>query len=60
MHKHRPDCLGFAEARGYVDRGAIGQRHHGAYTRDRHQASAHIIVPDDDQQAAVQDADLFA
>src|SRR5262249_45221664 len=29
-------------------------------TRDRHQAPAHIIVPDDGQQAAMQDAELLA
>jgi len=29
-------------------------------TRDRHQAPAHTIVPDDDQQAAMQDAELLA
>ena len=44
----------------YVDGGAIGQRHHGADTGDRHQAPAHVIIPDDGQQAAVQDADLLA
>ena len=58
--KHGPDCFGFAEASGHVDRGAIGQRHHGADTRGRHQAPAHLIIPDDGQQAAMQDDDLFA
>src|SRR5208282_4485442 len=31
-----------------------------ANTGNRHQASAHVIVPHDDQQAAVQDPDLRA
>ena len=30
------------------------------WTRGRHQASAHIIVPDDGQHAAMQDDDLLA
>ena len=42
--KHRPDCLGFAEASGHVDGGAIGQRHHGANTRGRHQAPAYLVT----------------
>src|SRR6185436_14331826 len=46
--------------RGYIDGGAIGQRHHGADTRDRHQAPAHLIIPDDGQQAAMQDTELLA
>jgi len=58
--KHRPDRLGVSEAGWHVDGGAIGQRHHGADTGDRHQAPAHVIIPDDGQQAAVQDADLLA
>src|ERR1035437_6383938 len=39
--KHGPDRLGFPEASGNVDGGTIGQRHHGANARDRHQAPAH-------------------
>ena len=31
-----------------------------ASTRDRHQAPAHVVIPDDGQQAAVQDAELLA
>jgi hypothetical protein len=58
--KHRSDRLGALEAGRHVDRGAIGQRNHRADTGDRHQAPAHIIVPDDGQQPAMQDADLFA
>src|SRR5438046_3066649 len=58
--KHGPDGLGFSEASGNVDGGAIGQRHHRADTGHRHQAPAYVIVSDDDQQAAVQDDDLFA
>jgi hypothetical protein len=37
----------------HVDAGTIGQRDHGADTGD-------IIVPDDGQQAAMQDAELLA
>ena len=58
--KYRPDGLGFAEPSRHVDRGAIGQRHHGADTRGRHQAPAHFIVPHDGQQAAMQDDKLLA
>ena len=36
------------------------QRHHGADTGGRHQAPAHLIIPDDGQQAAMQDAELLA
>jgi len=50
-----PDRFRFAEARGDVDGGAIGQRHHGADTGGRHQAPAHRIVSDDGQQTAMQD-----
>src|ERR1700692_1037525 len=57
--KNRPDGLGFAEAGWHIDGGAIGQRHHGADTRGCHQAPAYLILPDDSQQAAVQDDDLF-
>jgi hypothetical protein len=52
--------LDFAEAGGYIDGGAIGQRHHGADAGGRHQALAHLVVSHDGQQAAVQDDDLFA
>src|ERR1017187_3526359 len=48
------------EASGDVGRGSIGQRHHGANTGRRHQASAHLIVQHDGEQAAVQDAELLA
>src|SRR5207342_3422807 len=41
-----------------VDGGAIGQRHHGANAGGRHQALAHLVIPDDGQQAAMQDAEL--
>src|ERR1700739_2268924 len=57
--KHRPDGLGFAEPGRHIDSSAIGQRHHGADTRGRHQAPAYLILPDDSEQAAVQDDDLF-
>jgi hypothetical protein len=40
-------------ASGDTDGGAIGQRHHGADTRGRHQAPAHLIIPDDGQQATM-------
>src|SRR5262245_8976733 len=57
--KHGPDCFRFAKPSGHVDRGAIGQRHHGPDTRGRHQAPAHLIVPHDGQQVAMQDDDLL-
>ena len=44
----------------HIDGGAIGQRDYRADPGDRHQAPAHLIFPDDCQQAAVQDTDLFA
>jgi hypothetical protein len=52
-----PTALEFLKRAGTS---TIGQRHHGADTGHRHQAPAHIIGPHDRQQAAVQDADLFA
>ena len=52
--KHRPDGLGLAEPSGDIDGGAIGQRHHRADTRGRHQAPAHLIIPGDGQDAAMQ------
>ena len=58
--KHCSDCLGVPEAGWHIDRDAIGQRDHRADTRDRHQAPADIIVPDDSQQAAMQDTELLA
>jgi EAL domain-containing protein (putative c-di-GMP-specific phosphodiesterase class I) len=42
------------------ERAVIGQRHHRTNTRDRHQAPAHLIIPDDGQQAAVLDDELLA
>src|SRR6202790_4003765 len=48
------------EAGRHVDGGAIGQRHHRADTRHRHQAPAYLIVPDDGQQATMKHADLLA
>ena len=48
------------EARGYIYGGTIGERHHRADTGRRHQAPAHLIVPHDSEQAAVQDAELLA
>jgi hypothetical protein len=35
--RNQPDCLGFAEASGRIDGGAIGQRHNG---RQRHGLSS--------------------
>src|SRR5207342_619553 len=58
--KHRPDGLGFAEASRNVDGSPIGQRHYGANAGGRHQALAHLVIPDDGQQAAMQDDDLFS
>jgi hypothetical protein len=52
--------LEFLKRIRHIDGGAIGQRHHWTDTGDRHQAPAHIIVPDDGQQSAMQDADLLA
>src|ERR1700722_11799506 len=57
--KNRPDGLGFAEPGWHIDGGAIGQSHHRANTGRRHQAPAYLILPDNSQQAAVQDDDLF-
>jgi hypothetical protein len=58
--KDRPDRLGVSEAGWHIDGGALGQRHHRADPGNRHQAPAHLIIPDDGQQAAVEDADLLA
>src|SRR5262249_45332856 len=58
--KHRPHRLGLPETGRRIDRDAIGERDNRSDTRDRHQAPAHIIVPDDGQQAAMQDAELLA
>jgi hypothetical protein len=38
----------------------ISQRHHGADARVRHQTPAYLVIPDDRQQAAMQDAELLA
>src|ERR1035437_605497 len=43
-----------------VDRASLRQPHHRANARDRHQAPAHLIIPDDGQQAAVLDDELLA
>ena len=48
------------KARRDIDGGTIGQRYHRADAGDRHQTPADVIFPDDRQQAAVQDDDLFA
>src|SRR5581483_3396254 len=40
--------------------GPIGQCYHRADTGEGHQASAHLIVADNGQQAPVQNADLLA
>jgi len=46
--KHRPDCLGFAEASGPLDRGAIGQRATGptpgTVIRRRHTSSSRTMA----------------
>src|SRR6202022_212233 len=55
--KPRPDRLGVPEAGRHVDGSAIGQRHHRADTRHRHQAPAHLIVPHDGPQATMKNAD---
>src|SRR5215470_17572616 len=54
------DCLKVPEAGWYIDGDTKGQRDHRPDTWGRHQAAAHIIVPDDNQQAAMQDAELLA
>ena len=51
--------VGVPEAGRYIDGRAIGQRYHRTDTRNRHQTPSHVIVPDDSQQAAMQDTDLF-
>ena len=48
------------EASGYVDGWRDRSAHHGADAGGRHRASAHFVVPDDGQQATMQDDDLFA
>ena len=48
------------EASGYVDGWRDRSAHHGADAGGRHQTSAHFVVPDDGQQATMQDDDLFA
>jgi len=58
--EHRPNRFGFAEAGGHIDGGPIGQCHHRPNARHRHQAPAHLIVPDNSQQAPVQDVELLA
>ena len=58
--KHGTNCLGFAEPSRHVDSGAIGQCHHWTDARGRYQATAHFIVPNDGQQAAMQDDELLA
>src|SRR5262249_40249036 len=58
--KHRPHRLGLPETGRRIDRDAIGERDNRADTRDRHQAPAHIIVPDDGQQAPRKNAKFLA
>ena len=48
----QPDT-GEQPASRHIDRDAIGERDHRTDTRDRHQPPAHIVVPDDGQQAAM-------
>jgi hypothetical protein len=47
-------------ASGYVDGGALGQRHHRADTGGRYQAPTYFIVPHDGEQAAMQNGELLA
>jgi hypothetical protein len=58
--KHGTNGFGFAEASGHIDGSAIGQRYHGADTGDCHQTPAHLIVPYNGQQSAMQNSDLLA
>ena len=44
----------------HIDCDAIGQSDDRANTGNRHQAPAHIVVADDGQHAAMQDAELLA
>src|SRR5436189_4515076 len=55
-----PRLTWISEPGWHIDSSAIGQRHHGADTRGRHQAPAYLVLPDDSQQPAVQDDDLLA
>lgn len=48
------------EARRHIKGGPQGQRHNRPDPGHRHQTPAHVIVADDDQQAAVQHGGLFA
>jgi hypothetical protein len=50
--------LGFSNGRFWHS--AMGQRYHWPDTGSRHQAPAYVVIPDDGQQATVQDADLLA
>ena len=50
----------FSEPSRHVDGSAIGQRHHRADAGGRHQAPAHVIIPHERQQAAMQDDKLLA
>src|SRR5262249_16852991 len=56
--KRRTDRLGVSETGGNIDGDAEGQRDHGTDPRNRHQTPAHVIVPNDGQQAAMQDGNL--
>src|SRR5271154_2859282 len=44
----------------HVDSGAIGQRHHGPTPGVVDQTPAYLVIPDDRQQTAMQDAELLA
>ena len=55
-----PTALEFLKRAGTSTGGAIGQRHCRTDARNRHQAPAHLVLPHDGRQAAVQDAELLA
>ena len=61
---HGPDSLQHSLTDSILFRKRAGPstvaRYISATTGDRHQTPAHIIVPDDGQQAAGSDADLLA
>jgi hypothetical protein len=45
---------------GHVDSGAIGQRYHKTDPRYCYETAADLIIANNRQQTAMQDADLFA
>jgi hypothetical protein len=56
----RSNRFGTSKTRRHINRRAIGQCDDRADARYRHQATAHIVIPDDGQQATMKNANLFA